>query len=171
MRRHPSPDFGLFADDHALQDPWVPEPDRLGNLSVQWCEGRFAELGGEFVEVVSDFVDGAVFGFRQFAGGGKGVFFEEEADFVAASEEVIVADVRGFFPGGEFGHGVVGEGKGGEHVVCFREECGDGGGVKGVGDEEVAMFFEGGELLGGELCWCGPAFQWRRYAWWRHPET
>ena len=61
MRRHPSPDLGLFANDHALEDPRVSEPDRLGDLSVQWGEGRFMEPRGEFVEVVSDFVDGAVF--------------------------------------------------------------------------------------------------------------
>lgn len=37
------------------------------------------------MEVVPDFVDGAVFGFEQLAGcAGEGGFFEEEADLVAA---------------------------------------------------------------------------------------
>ena len=53
---------------------------------------------------------------------------------------------------------MVGEGEGGEHVVRFGEESGDGGRGEGVGDEEVAIFLEGGELLGGELCWCDLTF-------------
>ena len=45
------------------------------------------------------FVYGAVLWLGQFAGAGEGVFFEEEADFVAAGEEVVVADVGVFFSG------------------------------------------------------------------------
>lgn len=39
-------------------------------------------------------------------------------------------------------------------MVGFGEEGGDGGWGEGVGDEEVAVLFVGGELLGGELCRC-----------------
>ena len=61
------------------------------------------------MEVVSDFVYGAVFGLGQLSGrGGEGVFFEEKSHFVAAGEEVVVAYVGGLFAGGEFGHGVIG---------------------------------------------------------------
>ena len=60
------------------------------------------------MEVVADFVYGAVFGFCEgTCCGGEGGFFEEEADFVAGGEEVVVADVGGGFAGGEFGHWVV----------------------------------------------------------------
>ena len=52
----------------------------------------------------------------------KGVFFKEKADLVAGSEEIIVADVGGAFTRGEFGHGMVGEGEGSEHVVGFCQE-------------------------------------------------
>lgn len=51
------------------------------------------------MEVVAYFVDSAVFRLGQFPSAGKGVFFEEKSDFVAAGEEVVVADVRVIFPG------------------------------------------------------------------------
>ena len=60
------------------------------------------------MEVMGDFVHGAVFWFCERACcWGEGVFFEEEADFVAGGEEVGVADVGGVFAVGEFGHGMV----------------------------------------------------------------
>ena len=116
VRRHPPSDLGLLANDHALQDAGVPEPDRPRDLRVQGSEGGGAEGRGEFVQVVADFVDGEVFGFGELrgtvagGGGGEGVLFEEEADLVAAGEEVVVPHVGVVvvFPGGEFGHGVVG---------------------------------------------------------------
>lgn len=101
---------------------------------------------------MSDLVDGAMLRLGQFASAGEGVFFEEEADFVAAGQEVGVADVGGFFSGGEFGHGVVGEREGGEHFIRLGEESGHGGGGEGVGDDEVAIGLVGSELLGGKLC-------------------
>ena len=76
---------------------------------MQGRQGGAAEGRGQLVEVVADFVDGAVFGLGEVSGrGGEGVLFEEEAHFVAAGEEVVVAYVGGLFAGGEFGHGVVG---------------------------------------------------------------
>lgn len=63
------------------------------------------------MQVVADFVDGAVFWFDEDAAGGEGVFFEEIADFVAGGQEVVVADVGVVFAGGELGHGVVGDGE------------------------------------------------------------
>lgn len=65
-------------------------------------------------------------------GGGDGerTFLEEEADLVAAGQEVVVADVLAVaLAGGEFRHGVVGEGDGVEHAFRFGEEGGDGVGV------------------------------------------
>lgn len=77
-----------------------------------------------------DFVDGEVFWFLEFVGGGgEGAFFEEIPDFVAGGEEVGVADVGVFvFPraGGEFGHGVGGEREVGKEGVGFAEERGGG---------------------------------------------
>ena len=103
---------------------------------MQWCERRFAKRRGQFVQVMPYLVYSAVLRLRQLpGGGGECVFFEEEAHFVAAGEEVVVADVRVFFSGGESGHGVVGEGERGEHLVCFGEEGGDGAGGEGIGDE------------------------------------
>lgn len=44
--------------------------------------------------------------------GRGGTFFEEKTYLIAAGEEVVVADVLVVaFAGGEFGHGVVGEGE------------------------------------------------------------
>ena len=136
MRRHPPSDLRLFADNHALQHPRVFEPHRSRYLPMQRCEGRSAERRAQFVQVMPYLVDGAVLGLRQFSGGGgEGVLFEEEAHFVAAREEVVVADVRVFFSGREFRHGVVGEGERGEHLVRFGKEGGDGAAGEGIGDE------------------------------------
>ena len=114
MRQHACSNLRLFADDHALEDTWISESHRFGYLPMQRCECGFAEWRGQLVEVVSYFVYGAVLWLGQFSGGGECVFLEEETDFVAAGEEVVVADVRGVFSSGKFGHGVVGEGEGGE---------------------------------------------------------
>lgn len=74
-------------------------------------------------------------------GRGGHTFFEEEADLVAAGQEVVVADVLVVAAaGGELGHGMVGERDVVEHVLRFGEEGGDGAGVQGVGDDEVAIF-------------------------------
>lgn len=55
------------------------------------------------MQVVPDFIDSFFFRFGEFAGRRvEGGFFEEEADLVAAGEEVLVADVSGGFAGGEF---------------------------------------------------------------------
>ena len=92
------------------------------------------------MQVVPDFVDSFLFWFSKFAGRGvKGGFFEEKADLVAAGEEVVVADMGGGFSGGELGHGVRGEGEGGEERVGFGEESRDSGGGDGVGDDKVAI--------------------------------
>lgn len=85
MRAHAAADLGLLADEHALEYLRVSEPERAGNRAVQGREGGGAERRGQFVQVVADFVDGAVLGLREVPrGGGEGVFFEEEAHLVAA---------------------------------------------------------------------------------------
>ena len=152
MRRHPAPDRRLFANYHALEHPWISKAHRFGHLSVEGCECGFAKWWRQFVEVVSYFVYGAVLWLGQLSRAREGVFFEEEPDLVAAGEEVVVADVSVVLAGGKSGHRVVGEGERGEHLFRFGEEGGDGGGGEGVGDEQIAIRFEGGELFGRELC-------------------
>lgn len=84
------------------------------------------------VQVVADFVDGAVFGLVEGAVGVEGVwwrmsldgcsilardnallhtFFEEESHLVAAFQEVAVAYMITLLACGELGHGVVIEGE------------------------------------------------------------
>lgn len=115
------------------------------------------------MQVMSYFIDRAVFRLKEVAGGGvESVLFEEEADFVAGGEEVVVADV-GIIVGGEFGHGMVGDGEGGEHLLGFVEEGGGCCGGEGGRDDEVAIFIVGLELFfcettlrvasGGFRCW------------------
>ena len=83
---------------------------------------------------------------KEMKGRRDGTFFEEEADLVAAGEEVVVADVRfaAAGAGGEARHRVGGEGDGGEEVVRLGEQGGDGAGGEGVGDDEVAVSLVGG---------------------------
>lgn len=134
MRFHPAPDLRLLADDHALQHPRIFETEAPRYGRVAWSQGRVPEGGVEFVQVVPDLVDGAMFGLEELVGGRvEGVFFEEKADFVAGGEEVIVADVGGAVfvvvvgvAGGEFGHGVGREGEVGEEGLGFAEEGGGG---------------------------------------------
>lgn len=63
MRRHRSPYLGLLADNHALQTPWVLEPEILCYIFWQrplpWHPlQQFCKRGGEAVEKVTDLVDG-----------------------------------------------------------------------------------------------------------------
>jgi hypothetical protein len=62
MRRHAAADFGLFADDHGLQDARVLKAQVAGYGGILLVDGGFGEGGVEVVQVVADFVDGAVFG-------------------------------------------------------------------------------------------------------------
>jgi hypothetical protein len=62
MRRHAAADFGLFADDHGLQDARVLKAEVAGYGGILLVDGGFGEGGVEVVQVVADFVDGAVFG-------------------------------------------------------------------------------------------------------------
>ncbi len=104
MRWHRAPNLRLLANHHALQHPRIPEPERVRNVHVQGYERRIAERRRERVQVMTDFVDGAFFGFDEGVGGRvEGVFFEEETDFVTRGEEVVVADVGRVVAGGEFG--------------------------------------------------------------------
>lgn len=61
------------------------------------------------MEVVSYFIYGASFWFREVAGGIECVFFKEEPDFVAAAEEVVVSYMIAFFSCRELCHGMIGE--------------------------------------------------------------
>lgn len=116
------------------------------------------------MQVMSYLVYGAMFGLGQFSGAGECVFFKEKAYFVTAGEEVVVADMGVLLTGREFSHRMIGKGEGREHIVCFQKEGGDGGGGKGVGDEEVTIVFIRSELLCGELCRYSRALDRRRYA-------
>jgi hypothetical protein len=62
MRRHAAANFGLFANDHGLQDARVLEAEIASDGGILLGDGGFGEGGVEVVEVVADFVDGAVFG-------------------------------------------------------------------------------------------------------------
>lgn len=127
------------------------------------------------MEVVADLVDGALLGLGEVAGGVKGVwrkglvfvvvcvacvcilaFFKEKADLVPRRQEIVVADVVAavLAAGAELGHGVRGEVEVGQQGVRLVQQGLDGGGAEGVGDDEVAVAVEGGELGGGQAA-CG----------------
>lgn len=156
---HGAANFGLFADDHALQTPRIPEPKggRDGgrthqDVGVVVAGQEAGERRAQRVQVVADLVDGALLGLGEVAAGVKGVLLEKEAHLVARGEEVVVADVVGAVgaAGGELGERVGGEVEGGEERVGFGEQRGDGGGGEGGGDDEVAVAAEGGQLGGGQ---------------------
>ena len=73
VRRHAATDFGLFADDHGLQDARVLEAESAGYGGILLVDGGFGERGVEVVQVVTDLVDGAVFGLGEGAGGVESV--------------------------------------------------------------------------------------------------
>ena len=73
VRGYTAADFGLLADDHGLQHARVMEVEVAGDGGVLLGDGGFGEGGVEVVEVVADFVDGAVFGLVQGAVGVEGV--------------------------------------------------------------------------------------------------
>ncbi|KAF4231901.1 hypothetical protein CNMCM8980_005167 [Aspergillus fumigatiaffinis] len=118
MRRHRAPDPGLLADHHTLQHARVHEAQRLGDGGIARAQGDSLEGRRERVQCMSDLVDCLLFGLEEsgvsrcgVGGGGEGVWFEEEADFVSGVQEVVVADVGVIFvgfvvAGGEFGEGV-----------------------------------------------------------------
>jgi len=60
MWGHAPADFRLFANDHTLQDAGVSEAETRGDGSVDAIDRNGLERGVEFVEVVADFIDGAV---------------------------------------------------------------------------------------------------------------
>jgi hypothetical protein len=62
MRRHAATDLGLFADNHGLQDARVLEAEIAGYGGILFVDRGFGEGGVEVVEVMADFIDGAVFG-------------------------------------------------------------------------------------------------------------
>lgn len=109
MRRHPTANLRLLANDHTLQHPRIAEAELFRYSGVQGCEGSGAEGRGQGVQVVAYLVDGAFLGFGELAlgvrvcgcgwWGGESIFFEEEADLVAGCEKVAVADVGGGFAG------------------------------------------------------------------------
>ena len=115
------------------------------------------ELRDFFVQGVADLVYCELFWLGELTGlGVEGVFFEEEADFVAGGEEVGVADV--FFcgrgasvvgAGDEAGHWVVCDGEVAEEGLGLGKETGAGFFGEVVRDEEVAIAVELAELFGG----------------------
>lgn len=102
------------------------------------------------MEEMADLVDSLLLGLDQITMGAEGVLLEEEADLVARGEEVVVANVLAGGAGAELGHGVRGEVERGEKMMGLGEEGGDGLGVEGVGDDEVAVVVEGVDLVGRE---------------------
>lgn len=82
--------------------------------------------------------------------------FEEETDFIAALQEIIIAHVLHALTlsSREAGHGVVLDGEVLEEAVRLCKESGYSLGVKGVGDDEVAIDVEGFDL-GGREAWRG----------------
>lgn len=128
VRWHAAADFGLLADDHGLEDARVFEGEVAGDGGVLLVDGGFGEGGVEVVQVVADFVDGAVFGLVKGAVGVEGVyqfdnmrwlfmfaremrllhtFFEEESHLVTTFEEVAITYMIALLAGGELGHRVV----------------------------------------------------------------
>lgn len=67
MRRHPTANLGLLANDHTLQHPRIAEAELFRYSGVQGCEGSGAEGWGEGVQIVAYLVDGAFFGFGELA--------------------------------------------------------------------------------------------------------
>ena len=118
MRRHRAADLRLLAYHHALQDAGVGEAEGARDGGVAGGERDGAEGRGELVQVVADFVDGAVLGLQELAVFRKGVcrswlasgvwvwslglcsrwlrkltFLEEKPDLVAAGKKVVVTYV------------------------------------------------------------------------------
>lgn len=111
MRVHSRADAGLLADDHGLQDARVAEAQVAGDGGVtgpcaytivrvsgggRGGHGDLSKGRGEDVEGMADFIDGEGLWLAQLGRGGvgdEGVRLEEEMDFVAGGEEVLVADV------------------------------------------------------------------------------
>lgn len=86
----------------------------------------------------------------------KLTLFEEETDLIAALQEIVVAHVLHAFTlsSRETGHGVVLDGKVLKQAVRLCKEIGYSLGVKGVGNDEVAIAVEGFNL-GGRKAWSG----------------
>lgn len=72
--RHAATDLGLLADDHRLQDARVAELQRAGYRGILLVDRDLGEGRVEVVQVVADFVDGALFRFGQIACGVEGVW-------------------------------------------------------------------------------------------------
>ena len=125
---HAAADLGLLADDHGLEHARVFEVEIAGDGGILLGDGGFGEGGVEVVQVVADFVDGAVFGLVEGAVGVEGVyqfdnmrwlfmfaremrllhtFFEEESHLVTTFEEIAIAYMIALLTGGELGHGVI----------------------------------------------------------------
>ena len=156
MRRHRASDLRLLAYHHALQHSGVPEPEISRYGRIARCQRRLAKGRRQTVQVVADFVDGAGFGFGEGAVWREGGFLEEEADFVAGGEEIVVADVRGGFTCGKLGQRVGGKRKVVEEVVGFSQEGGGCGGADEGGDDEVAVAVVGLKLRGRQTsCFIG----------------
>ena len=145
MRRHGTADFGLLANDHALQTPRIPESQTPGHaggadfltlrplritsgiLLARIILKQSPERLTQPMKVVANLVDSLLLGFDQPAVRPESVLLEEEADLVAAREEVVIADVLGCGAGGEAGHGMIIKTEGGEEAVRLVEQSGNGG--------------------------------------------
>ena len=67
VRRHRTANLRLLAYHHALQDAGVDEAEGTRDGGVAGRERDGAEGWGELVQIVADFVDGAVLGLQELA--------------------------------------------------------------------------------------------------------
>lgn len=74
------------------------------------------------MEIMPDLVDREVLRFRQVALVVKGIFFEEEADLVARSQKVIIANMIAVLARREARHGVLFEWEIVQHLVGFVQK-------------------------------------------------
>jgi hypothetical protein len=112
---HRPADLGLFTDDHALENIWVSETERVGYGAVLRGEGDSCERRRQRVEGMTNLVDRAVLWLDELAGGVEGIYcraggsaeelnhsgwcllalFEEESDLIVGVEEVVISHVLG----------------------------------------------------------------------------
>lgn len=104
------------------------------------------------MQIVTNLVDSPLLGFGQIPLAIESILLKEKTDLVAASQEVVVANVvmAVVATSGEAGHGVILEGEVGEKGVCLVQEALDGGRAQSIRDDEVAISLEGGDLVGGQ---------------------
>lgn len=85
-----SADAGVFEDEHALDEHLVLHFEVCGQLLQLRGSGEVVETRIEIMHGMADLVEGMKEIGLQFTGFIESVFFEEEGDFVAGIEEIII---------------------------------------------------------------------------------